>query len=149
MTSVRPDRLRHPGADGDGAVEVVEYTDPACPWAWGSEPAFRLLRALTAGRARWRRVFGILFDEDDDPAPDPAAETAWYGRYITDIARHTRAPYAHRLGWVAATSGPPRSPRRRPSGRARRPRSGCCGGCARPRSCWALRPIRRNGCGPP
>ncbi|WP_413812131.1 DsbA family protein [Streptomyces sp. OE57] len=106
MTSVRPDRLRHPGADGDGAVEIVEYTDPACPWAWGSEPAFRLLRALTAGRARWRRVFGILFDEDDDPAPDPAAETAWYGRYIADIARHTRAPYAHRLHWVAATSRP-------------------------------------------
>ncbi|WP_413797311.1 DsbA family protein [Streptomyces iranensis] len=106
MTSVRPGRLQHPGADGDGAVEIVEYTDPACPWAWGSEPAFRLLRALTAGRARWRRVFGILFDEDDDPAPDPAAETAWYGRYIADIARHTRAPHAHRLRWVAATSRP-------------------------------------------
>ncbi|TMU99644.1 DsbA family protein [Streptomyces sp. DASNCL29] len=106
MTSVRPDRPRSAEPDGDGAVEIVEYTDPACPWAWGSEPAFRLLRALTAGRARWRRVFGILFDEDDDPVPDPAAETAWYGRYIADIARHTRAPYAHRLRWVAATSRP-------------------------------------------
>ncbi|WP_448330656.1 DsbA family oxidoreductase [Streptomyces sp. DSM 41534] len=106
MTPASPDRPRSTGTDGDGAVEIVEYTDPACPWAWGSEPAFRLLRALTARRARWRRVFGILFDEDDDPAPDPAAETAWYSRYIADIARHTRAPYARRLRWVAATSRP-------------------------------------------
>ncbi|MYU17736.1 hypothetical protein GTZ78_45400, partial [Streptomyces sp. SID8361] len=106
MTPASPDRPRSTGTDLDGAVEIVEYTDPACPWAWGSEPAFRLLRALTAGQARWRRVFGILFDEDDDPAPDPAAETAWYSRYIADIARHTRAPYARRLRWVAATSRP-------------------------------------------
>ncbi|MFD8627758.1 DsbA family protein [Streptomyces hygroscopicus] len=105
MTPVGPGRLRVTGA-GDGAVEIVEYTDPACPWAWGSEPAFRRLRTLTAGRVRWRRVFGILFDEDDDPPPDPAAETAWYSRYVADIARHTRAPYAHRLRWVAATSRP-------------------------------------------
>ena len=27
------------------ALDVVEYTDPACPWAWGSEPKFRRLRA--------------------------------------------------------------------------------------------------------
>ncbi|CAM5349726.1 DSBA oxidoreductase OS=Streptomyces antimycoticus OX=68175 GN=SANT12839_006820 PE=4 SV=1 [Streptomyces antimycoticus] len=51
-------------------------------------------------------MFGILFDDGDDPAPDTAAETAWYSRYIADIARHTRAPYAHRLRWVAATSRP-------------------------------------------
>ncbi|MFD5389132.1 DsbA family protein [Streptomyces sp. NPDC127074] len=107
MTPASPDGPKRTGADGgDATVEIVEYTDPACPWAWGSEPAFRHLRALTAGRARWRRVFGILFDDGDDPAPDPAAETAWYGRYIADIARHTRAPYAHRLRWVAATSRP-------------------------------------------
>ncbi|MEU5269323.1 DsbA family protein [Streptomyces hygroscopicus] len=105
MTPVGPGRPRVTGA-GDGAVEIVEYTDPACPWAWGSEPAFRRLRTLTAGRVRWRRVFAILFDEDDDPPPDPAAETAWYSRYVADIARHTRAPYAHRLRWVAATSRP-------------------------------------------
>ncbi|MFE2491638.1 DsbA family protein [Streptomyces mirabilis] len=88
------------------AVEVVEFTDPLCPWAWGSEPVFRRLRAALAGRVRWRRVYCILFDHDDDPAPDPAAETAWYARYVEDISAHTHAPRARRLSRVAATSWP-------------------------------------------
>ncbi|MFJ3799194.1 DsbA family protein [Streptomyces sp. NPDC090088] len=87
-------------------VEVVEYTDPLCPWAWGSEPVFRALRSALAGRVRWRRVYCILFDHDDDPAPDPAAETAWYARYVEDIGGHTRAPRAVRLSRVAASSWP-------------------------------------------
>lgn len=87
-------------------VEVVEYTDPLCPWAWGSEPVFRALRSALAGRVRWRRVHCILFDHDDDPAPDPAAETAWYTRYVEDIGGHTRAPRAVRLSRVAASSWP-------------------------------------------
>ncbi|MFC9430884.1 DsbA family protein [Streptomyces sp. NPDC056987] len=88
------------------AVEVVEYTDPLCPWSWGAEPVFRRLRAALAGRARWRRVYCVLFDHDDDPAPDPAAETAWYARYIEDISAHTHAPRAARLSRVAASSWP-------------------------------------------
>ncbi|MEU9347910.1 DsbA family protein [Streptomyces sp. NPDC048278] len=87
-------------------VEVVEYTDPLCPWAWGSEPVFRGLRTALAGRVRWRRVFCILFDHADDPAPDPAAETAWYARYVEGIAGHTHAPRALRLSRVAASSWP-------------------------------------------
>ncbi|WP_331773421.1 DsbA family protein (plasmid) [Embleya sp. NBC_00888] len=88
-------------------MEVVEYTDPVCPWAWGSEPKFRRLRALLAGRARWRPVYALMFDEDeDDPAPDQAAETAWYARFVEDVGAHTRAPHAVRLHWVAATSRP-------------------------------------------
>jgi predicted DsbA family dithiol-disulfide isomerase len=87
-------------------VEVVEYTDPLCPWAWGSEPVLRRLRAALDGRVRWRRVYCILFDHDDDPAPDPAAETRWYARYVEDIARHTHAPRPFRLRRVAASSWP-------------------------------------------
>ncbi|MER5197415.1 DsbA family oxidoreductase [Streptomyces sp. NPDC002755] len=94
------------GEAGRAPVEVVEYTDPLCPWAWGSEPVFRGLRAALAGRVRWRRVYCILFDHDDDPAPDPAAETAWYSRYVEDIGGHTRAPRAFRLSRVAASSWP-------------------------------------------
>ncbi|MFJ2957719.1 DsbA family protein [Streptomyces sp. NPDC087270] len=88
------------------AVEVVEYTDPLCPWSWGSEPVLRRLRAAVAGRVRWRRVYAILFDHDDDPPPDPAAETAWYARYVAGITEHTRAPCAVRLSRVAASSWP-------------------------------------------
>lgn len=87
-------------------VEVVEFTDPMCPWAWGSEPVFRRLRAALAGRVRWRRSYAILFDLDDDPPPDPAAETAWYARYVEGISSHTRAPRAVRLSRVAASSWP-------------------------------------------
>ncbi|MGV9351135.1 DsbA family oxidoreductase [Streptomyces spiralis] len=87
-------------------IEVVEYTDPLCPWAWGSEPVFRRLRAALDRRVRWRRVYCILFDHDDDPAPDADAETAWYARYIEDIGHHTRAPRAFRLRRVAASSWP-------------------------------------------
>lgn len=87
-------------------LEVVEYTDPLCPWAWGSEPVFRRLRTALDGRVRWRRVFCILFDTDDDPPPDPTAETAWYARYVEDITAHTQAPRAMRLRRVAASSWP-------------------------------------------
>jgi len=88
------------------SVEVVEYTDPMCPWAWGSEPVFRKVRAASAGRVRWRRVYAILFDHDDDPPPDPAAETAWYARYVEEISAHSRAPRASRLSRVPAGSWP-------------------------------------------
>ncbi|MFJ6835626.1 DsbA family protein [Streptomyces sp. NPDC091209] len=88
------------------AVEVVEYTDPLCPWAWGSEPVFRRLRAALADRVHWRRAYCVLFDHDDDPAPDPAAETAWYARYVEDVSAHTRAPRARQLSRVAASSWP-------------------------------------------
>ncbi|MGW6512928.1 DsbA family oxidoreductase [Streptomyces niveus] len=87
-------------------LEVVEYTDPLCPWAWGSEPTFRALRASLTGEVRWRRAYAILFDHDDDPAPDPAAETAWYTRYVTEISAHTLAPRPLRLKRVAASSWP-------------------------------------------
>ncbi|MEV7085434.1 DsbA family protein [Streptomyces sp. NPDC093085] len=87
-------------------VEVVEYTDPLCPWAWGSEPVFRALRRALDGRVRWRRAYAILFDHDDDPAPDPAAETAWYARYVEEVSAHTLAPRAPRLSRMPADSWP-------------------------------------------
>ncbi|RLV71177.1 hypothetical protein STAN_6706 [Streptomyces sp. CBMAI 2042] len=96
-----------PAPEGPPPLEVVEYTDPLCPWAWGSEPAFRRLRAALADRVRWRRAYAILFDDDeDDPPPDPAAETAWYANHLADIGAHTQAPRAHRLSRVAASSWP-------------------------------------------
>lgn len=92
--------------DPPPVVEVVEYTDPLCPWAWGSEPVFRRLREALTGQVRWRRAYAILFDHDDDPPPDPAAETAWYSRHVAEISTHTLAPRAARLSRVAASSWP-------------------------------------------
>ncbi|MCX5207852.1 DsbA family protein [Kitasatospora sp. NBC_00240] len=105
--SAGPGAPEPPAAEPAGGLEVVEYTDPLCPWAWGSEPKLRRLRALLAGRAVWRPAYGMLFDEEeDDPAPDPAAETAWYARYVAEISAHTGAPHAVRLARVAACSRP-------------------------------------------
>ena len=91
-------------------LHVAEYTDPACPWAWGSEPKFRRLREVLAqagpGVVTWRRVFGILFDEGEAPAPDPAVEAAWYLEELREISGHTGAPCPARLEWVTATSWP-------------------------------------------
>jgi predicted DsbA family dithiol-disulfide isomerase len=87
-------------------LSVVEFTDPACPWAWGSEPVFRWLRLALGDQARWRRVYGILFDTTEDPAPDPAAETAWYARTLAEISAVTRAPVPADLQWVTRTSWP-------------------------------------------
>jgi predicted DsbA family dithiol-disulfide isomerase len=87
-------------------LRVVEFTDPACPWAWGSEPKFRRLRKTLGPRVPWRRVFGILFDDGEPPAPDPAAEAAWYLDEVREIATHTGAPVPERLAWVSATSWP-------------------------------------------
>ncbi|RFC70139.1 DsbA family protein [Streptomyces sp. AcE210] len=104
-----PSPRTRPESKASGAppvVTVTEYTDPACPWAWGSEPVFRLLRQGLAPRLEWRRVYGILFDEDDDPAPDPDAEARWYEGFVKGVAAHTRAPYAARLHWLTRTSWP-------------------------------------------
>ncbi|MGW3570249.1 DsbA family oxidoreductase [Streptomyces sp. NPDC000941] len=97
---------RGDGGEASPVLWITEFTDAACPWAWGSEPAFRLLRHTLGPRAAWRRAFGILFDEDDDPAPDPDAEARWYQRFIGDVALHTGAPYAHRLHWLTRSSWP-------------------------------------------
>ena len=97
-------------ADGvaglDAPVEVAEFTDPACPWAWGSEPKFQQLRAALGEQVRWRRVYGILFDDCDEPAPDPAAEAAWYHQELLEISTHTAAPCPAHLKWVAGSSWP-------------------------------------------
>jgi predicted DsbA family dithiol-disulfide isomerase len=87
-------------------LDVVEYTDPLCPWAWASEPKFRRVRAELGSRASWRRCFGVLFDEADDPAPDEAAETRWYERHLAGIGAHTGARYPAVLERVARTSRP-------------------------------------------
>ncbi|MFB8117227.1 hypothetical protein ACFQ6U_15350 [Streptomyces sp. NPDC056465] len=96
------------GGPGAPPLDVVEYTDPMCPWAWGSEPAFHTLRTALAGRARRRRAYAVLFDEEeDDLAPDPAAETACYAGYVERITAHTHAPRAARRGRTGSSSARP------------------------------------------
>jgi len=90
----------------DRQIRVVEITDAACPWAWGSDPTFRWLRLQSPDIAEWRTVYGILFDTDDDPAPDAAAEAAHYANWMDWVSSYTHAPNPARLEWLSATSWP-------------------------------------------
>lgn len=51
-------------------LDIIEYTDPVCSWAWGSEPKLRLLRWRYGERANWRRVMGGLVGDAGAGKPD-------------------------------------------------------------------------------
>lgn len=38
------------------AIDVIEYTDPACPWAYSASPALAVLRWRYGDQLRWRLV---------------------------------------------------------------------------------------------
>jgi predicted DsbA family dithiol-disulfide isomerase len=76
-------------------VEVIEFTDPGCPWCWGSEPTLRWLHQRYRDHVSWRRVFG---EQMDGPAGADAAEPPEEvrGRWLL-MAEHTGAPITARL----------------------------------------------------
>jgi predicted DsbA family dithiol-disulfide isomerase len=68
------------------AGEIVEYTDPGCPWCWASEPTLRWLARQYGPWMRWRRVFGVQMDgEPGADGPEPVSEV--HARWLT-VARH-------------------------------------------------------------
>jgi putative protein-disulfide isomerase len=44
-------------------VEIIEFTDPACTWCWGSEPALRKLETLYEGNLEVNFVMGGLVED--------------------------------------------------------------------------------------
>jgi predicted DsbA family dithiol-disulfide isomerase len=79
------------------AVEIVEYTDPQCVWAWSSEPKLRWLRARYGDQLHWRRVFGVQVQDLDGSAE--AFRAGW-----VDVAGHTGAPIASAIEWSSTSS---------------------------------------------
>jgi 2-hydroxychromene-2-carboxylate isomerase len=67
-------------------VDVVHYTDPACPWAYSSEPFFTALRYRYGDGLRWRTVMIGLAETAEDYVrrgykPDRRAQSnARFGR---------------------------------------------------------------------
>lgn len=45
-------------------IVAVEYTDPSCSYAWGTEPKYRRLRWQYGDRLRWRRVMVGIVERD-------------------------------------------------------------------------------------
>jgi len=48
-------------------VRVTYYTDPACPWSWGAEPALRRLQMEFGDELQITYVMAGMARELDDP----------------------------------------------------------------------------------
>lgn len=88
-------------------IEAVEFTDPSCSYAWGTEPKYRRLRWQYGDRLRWRRVlvgiiardwhahYGIALDSEEMRARQCA--------YWADVSGLTGMPYPapvrHAMEW--------------------------------------------------
>jgi len=80
-------------------IEVVEYTDPWCSWAWGTEPKLRRLRWRYGDRLDWRTVVGDLVADRALARPDfdatlAAPKTASYWQKVHE---HTGMPWPEHL----------------------------------------------------
>jgi len=109
-------RRRRPGSVARMTVELVEFTDPGCSYAWGTEPKVRRLRWQYGHRLRWRRVVVGLHppgwtDGRHDPASPQTLSDYWKGvGAVTGMPfpsplhhLHTSTEEACRLvGWGAA-----------------------------------------------
>jgi len=82
-------------------VEVVEYTDPWCSWAWGTEPKLRRLRWQYGNRLAWRTVVGDLVTDRRIDRPDFDAERAAPKQaiYWSKVHEHTGQPWPVTLKW--------------------------------------------------
>jgi predicted DsbA family dithiol-disulfide isomerase len=101
----QPDRHPHPDT---GLVEVVEFTDPASPWAWGSDPLLRWARRHHGPALRWRRAFGVAIDRfgDHHPGRDAVRDAEAFRRDWLAVAAHTGAPVAERLERMPRSTRP-------------------------------------------
>ena len=89
-------------------VEIIEYTDPGCSWAWGSEPKLRLLRWRHGHRLRWRRVLGGLVGDmlAYDPDFDAEQRAPDYAAYWASVSEHTGMPAPDPLHRMYASTEP-------------------------------------------
>ena len=89
-------------------IEVVEFTDPGCSWAWGTEPKLRLLRWRYGVRLRWRRVLGGLIGDMNSYIEDfdPVRAAKRYVSYWREVYKHTQMTYPAHLKWMYSSTEP-------------------------------------------
>lgn len=89
-------------------VEVVEYTDQLCSWAWGTEPKIRRLQWRYGERLRWRRVMGGLMPPGWAQARgydlDDPGDLRRIVDYHAGVGATTGMPHPPRLDWAAISS---------------------------------------------
>jgi predicted DsbA family dithiol-disulfide isomerase len=93
---------------GETPVEVVEFTDPACSWAWGTEPKLRLLRWRFGDKIAWRRVLGGLVEDLTRKHADfdPVRLAVTYKPYWQTVYTITGMSYPVDLKWMAYSTEP-------------------------------------------
>jgi predicted DsbA family dithiol-disulfide isomerase len=89
-------------------TELVEITDPACSWAWGTEPKLRLLRWRYGDRLAWRRVLGGLVEDLTKTVTDfdPVRLAVKYKPYWKAVYELTGMSYPVGLKWMAYSTVP-------------------------------------------
>lgn len=76
-----------------GTIEITEYTDAMCSWAWGTEPKLRLLRWRFEHQLRqWRLVMGHLVEDEYMPVRDREAEGPKLQEYWKVVCDQTGMP---------------------------------------------------------
>src|SRR4051812_1359540 len=88
------------------AVDVVEFTDPWCSWAWGTEPKLRRLRWRLGDRCDWRIVMGDLVADRRAPDGtfDPVRAATKTAEHWQHVHEHTGMPWPVHLRWTPGLS---------------------------------------------
>ena len=89
-------------------VAVVEYTDPICSWAWGTEPKLRLLRWRHGHRMTWRVVMGGLVGDATNGRSDwdPVLAAKPMSAYWRQSSAYTGQPYPFPMRRMAKSTDP-------------------------------------------
>jgi uncharacterized protein (TIGR03086 family) len=110
MTTVSmPNRLNPPNRyDLSDQVEVTEFTDPICSWAWGTEPKLRLLRWRHGHRLSWRTVMGGLIGDATAGRSDwdPVLAAKPMQDYWRRTSTYTGQPYPIPMRRMARSTDP-------------------------------------------
>ena len=95
----------------DQMIDVVEYTDPLCSIAWGTEPYKRRLLSRFGNHLNWRVVMaGLCRDNSTVDAfqPwDPYKAGQAYLKVWKRVTGITGMPYPQNLRYMAVTTDPP------------------------------------------
>ncbi len=95
-------------ADSPAMIDVTEYTDPICSWAWGTEPKLRLLRWRHGHRCDWRVVMGGLVGDATRGRTDwdPVLAAGPMSAYWKQTHGFTGQPYPRPMRRMGTSTDP-------------------------------------------